>query len=210
MRSAIVFDLDGTLVDSLPDIVASFLAAFDGRSVEKPTRAAVEAAIGEPLEKMYAAFAPRHEIEALSAYYRSHYRENFRTNSRPFPGVPDLLDELGERGFLRVVATTKRTDLARAFVEAMGLSKHLDHVQGTDDFPAKPAPDVVHRAIAAVGGRGTWMVGDTVHDIEAGRAAGLQTYAVTWGTHTRERLAALEPDVLAPDLTRLVAQVATA
>lgn len=204
MRPTVVFDLDGTLVDSLPDIVTSFLAGFAARRLEAPSRQAVLDAIGRPLEAMYAQFAPAAEVESLSAFYRGHYRRTFKTTSRPFPGVVGVLEALGEAGVLRVVATTKKTPLAREFVDAMGLAGLLDHVQGTEGIPAKPAPDVVHRAVDAVGGRGTWMVGDTVHDIEAGRAAGLCTYAVTWGTHDAQRLAAASPDVLAEDLAELL------
>jgi phosphoglycolate phosphatase len=63
----------------------------------------------------------------------------------------------------------------------MGLAPHVDCVQGTDDFPHKPAPDVLLRALAALGCEGRWMVGDTPGDVLAGRAAGLSTYAVCWG-----------------------------
>lgn len=68
----------------------------------------------------------------------------------------------------------------------------IDHVQGTDGFPYKPAPDVVLRALAAVAGDGLWLVGDTTTDIEAGRAAGLRTYAVTMG-YPRRRAARRRP-----------------
>ncbi len=207
VRPAIVFDLDGTLVDSLPDIVASFLAAFDGLGLPRPDANDVRAQVGKPLEEMYAAFAPAAAVADLAAAYREHYPRHFRDKSRPFPGVPDLLEELGRRGFARAVATTKRTEMAKRFVEAMGLAPLLDHVQGTDDIPHKPAPDVVLRAIAALGARGTWMVGDTVSDVQAGKAAGLRTYAVTWGTHDRDMLARARPDRLEPDLSRLLAVV---
>lgn len=203
MRPVIVFDLDGTLVDSLPDILGSFLHAFDARGLARPEAAAVRATVGQPLEDMYAAFAPADEVGALCEAYRAHYPRHFTDASTPFPGVPELLDDLGRRGFLRVVATTKRSAMARAFVEAMGLAGRIDHVQGTDAFPHKPAPDVILRALTAVSGDGVWMVGDTVGDVLAGRAAGLRTYAVSWGTHPAERLREARPDALEPDLTRL-------
>lgn len=203
IRRAVVFDLDGTLVDSLPDIVASFLHAFAQLGHAPPTEAEVRALVGRPLEEMYAQFAPAH-VPALCAAYREHYPRNFVNRSRPYPGVVEALGTLRERGYRLAVATTKRTALARSFVEALGLAPALDHVQGTDGFPHKPAPDVIHHALAALGCEGAWMVGDTTSDILAGRAAGLRTYGVCWGTHGAEQLATAEPDALAPDLQRLL------
>jgi phosphoglycolate phosphatase len=199
----IVFDLDGTLVDSLPDIIASFQYGLGSLKLPVPSDAQVRALIGHPLEDMYAHFAPGH-VPALCALYREHYPRNFVTRSRPFPGAVELLRTLRERGYSLAIATTKRTDMARRFVEALGLMPAVDHVQGTDGFPHKPAPDVIQRALAALGTEGLWMVGDTTHDILAGRAAGLRTYAVTWGTHGPEELATTTPDELQPNLSRLL------
>jgi phosphoglycolate phosphatase len=199
----IVFDLDGTLVDSLPDIIASFQHGFACLGLPAPTDAEVRPLIGHPLEAMYAHFAPEHGPR-LCTLYREHYALNFVNRSRPFPGVVELLRTLRERGYKLAVATTKRTDMARRFVEALGLTPALDHVQGTDGFPHKPAPDVIHRALGALEAQGLWMVGDTTHDIQAGQAAGLRTYAVTWGNHDERLLATATPDELQPDLGRLL------
>jgi phosphoglycolate phosphatase len=199
----IVFDLDGTLVDSLPDIIASFQYALTSLGLPTPSDAEVRALIGHPLEDMYKHFAPAHAPH-LCAVYREHYPRNFVNRSRPYPGVVELLRTLRARGYRLAVATTKRTDMARRFVEALGLTAAVDHVQGTDGFPHKPAPDVIHRALAALGTQGLWMVGDTTHDILAGRAAGLRTYAVTWGNHDANLLATAAPDELQPDLARLL------
>ncbi|MEJ2357157.1 MAG: HAD-IA family hydrolase [Deinococcales bacterium] len=203
MRPVIVFDLDGTLVDSLPDIVASFLQAFPAVGLAAPEEGAVRATLGQPLETMYRAFAPTEHVDALCDSYRAHYDAHMADHSRPYPGVPELLTELGRRGYLRAVASTKRTDTARRLVQATGLAGLLDHVEGSDAAPYKPAPDVVLRAVEAAGGRGAWMVGDTAGDVLAGRAAGLRTYAVSWGTHGEEALASARPDALEPDLTAL-------
>jgi phosphoglycolate phosphatase len=203
----VVFDLDGTLVDSLPDIIASFLHGFGARGLPTPPAAAVRALIGEPLEDMYARLAPPEHGPALCALYREHYPRHFTDHSRPMPGVPEALRTLRERGYLLAVATTKRTDMARRFVEAMGLAPLLDHVQGTDGFAHKPAPDVVLRALAALGTGGLWMVGDTTLDIRAGRAAGLRTYALSWGTHPEAQLRTAEPDLLEPSLDALLARL---
>jgi len=200
----VVFDLDGTLVDSLPDIVASFLQAFGAAGLRAPSEAEVRAAIGEPLDAMYARFVPEAEVEGMCARYRAHYAEHLADSTRPFPGVSAVLRELGRRGYRRAIASTKRTDTARRVVERTRLRALLDHVEGTDAAPYKPAPDVVLRAVAAVGGRGAWMVGDTTGDVEAGHAAGLATYAVTWGTHDAGRLGRARPTELQPDLDRLL------
>jgi phosphoglycolate phosphatase len=201
---AIVFDLDGTLVDSLPDIVGAFQDAFGELGLAPPDAEAVRRRVGLPLETMAAAFAPPERVAALAAAYRRLYPLRFTRTSRPFPGAREVLAELRGHGFRLAVATTKRSDMAVRFVAAMGLTDALDHVQGTDGFPHKPAPDVVRRALAALDAEGTWMVGDTTHDVGAGKAAGLATYAVTWGTHDAATLAAARPDRLEPDLDTLV------
>ncbi|RKH36399.1 HAD family hydrolase [Corallococcus sicarius] len=202
----ILFDLDGTLVDSLPDIIASFLHGFAHLGLPVPPIAEVRALIGQPLDVMYTQFAPDH-VPLLCATYREHYPLNFLNHSRPFRGVERVLRTLRERGYLLAVATTKRSDMARRFVDALGMGDLLHHVQGTDGFPHKPAPDVLHRALAALGTGGLWMVGDTTLDLRAGQAAGLRTYAVTWGTHSQEELALATPDELQPDLERLLAHL---
>ncbi len=204
---AIVFDLDGTLVDSLPDIIGAFIDAFVELDLEPPLELDVRRRIGLPLEVMYADLAPAASVAALAAAYRRLYPQRFTRASRTFPGVPETLAELRAHGFKLAVATTKRPDMARRFVRAMGLEAALDHVQGTEGFPHKPAPDVVLRALEALDAEGAWMVGDTVHDVEAGRAAGLSTFAVSWGTHDAATLREARPDRLEADLRTLVAAV---
>lgn len=200
---ALVFDLDGTLVDSLGDIVTSFLHALAEHGHPVPEREAVRARVGPPLEEMFAGFAPG-DVLPLCDAYRRHYAVHGADTTAPYPGVVETLAELRARGYKLAVATTKRTDTALRLVEATGLKPLLDHVQGTDGFPHKPEPEVIRRALAALRAEGAWMVGDTITDIQAGKAAGLRTYAVTWGTHDRDLLATAAPDALEPDLGPLL------
>ncbi len=199
----LVFDLDGTLLDSLTDIVLSFQYAFKVLGLRPPSEAEVRAQIGRPLEAMVSSFMGTH-IAAICAIYCEHYPKHFAEHTVPKPGVEALLQELRARGYTLVVATTKRSTVARELLEAVGLAAHIDFVQGTDGFPHKPAPDVIYRALGAVRSEGLWMIGDTVGDIEAGRAAGLSTYAVTWGTQDAETLCRARPDVLFHDLSGLL------
>lgn len=203
---AICFDLDGTLVDSLPDIVASISAALVEQGLPQPEGTRVRGLVGLPLEVMFADLAPGADMAALVAAYRRIYPQHFTDTSAPFAEVVQVLTSLGQKGYRLAVTTTKGTPMAREFVAALGLAPYLDHVQGTDGFPAKPAPDVIEHALAALGSKGAWMVGDTTHDIGAGKAAGLSTYAVCrpGATHDRATLGAAAPDHLEESLLPLL------
>lgn len=203
--TAIVFDLDGTLVDSFDDISAAFRRSFHVIDTEPPALDAVRALIGKPLRDMYEPFAPDEAIDALIAEYRRDYAERCADRTRPFPGIVELLTGLRARGHGLAVATTKTTWMARTVTGRLGLDAHLDHVQGTDGFPHKPAPDVITHALAGVGRPGAWMVGDAVSDVAAGRAAGLRTCAVTWGVHAEADLRAAGPDAVATSVAALAA-----
>lgn len=205
-RRAICFDLDGTLVDSLPDIIGSIAAAMVEHGLPDPGDAPVRALVGLPLQDMFTALAPEGDIAALAASYRRIYPGRFTQQSAPFVDTVEVLEALRAKGYLLAVTTTKRSEMARALVAALGLADHLDHVQGTDGFPAKPAPDVIERALAALDAEGTWMVGDTTHDVHAGAAAGLRTYAVCRpeATHDRATLATAHPDRLEESLLPLL------
>ena len=194
--TAIVFDLDGTLVDSFDDISAAFCRSFHVIGSEPPPVAVVRTLIGKPLVDMYAPFAPAEAIADLVAEYRRDYALRCADRTRPFPGIVELLNTLRGRGHALAVATTKTTWMARTVIGRVGLERHVDHVQGTDGFPYKPAPDVITHALAGVGRPGAWMIGDAVTDIAAGRAAGLRTCAVTWGVDSAERLGDTEPDAI--------------
>ena len=204
MKPAVVFDLDGTLVNSLPDIIASFKYVLRKAGLAPPSENDMADLIGLPLAEMFRRAAPGASASSLSEAYRRHYRAHMTDNSRTYPGVPEALGELRERGLYLIVASTKRSHTARSLASAVGLLPLLDHIQGTDFIPAKPAPDVIYAALNHIGGKGICMVGDTTHDVLAGKAAGLCTYAVGWGAHPPETLRSSRPDFIGPDLKYLL------
>jgi len=119
-----------------------------------------------------------------------------------YPGVPEALAALAGR---KSTATTKGTPTTRAVLEQFGLLRYFDHVQGTDGFPYKPAPDVILTALAALRARpqDCLMVGDSPADMEAGKRAGVRTCAVRYGYGKPEDLARFAPDFWIDDLRAL-------
>lgn len=199
----LVFNLDGTLVDSLLDMVGSVQYAFRVLGLTPPSLEAVRPWIGRPLESMAASFSPRH-VAAICAIYCEHYPKHCADHARVQPGVPEVLETLRWRGYKLAVATNKRTDVAMRLLDAVGLSSSLDFVQGAEGVAHKPAPDVIYRLLLRSRSEGAWLVGDTAEDILAGKAAGLKTYAVSWGTQDAETLRGAHPDVLADTLEPLL------
>ncbi len=199
----VVFDLDGTLVDSIGEILASFAAT--ARAFGLPfDEAAVRAQIGRPLPETFRRLYPGQDPEPLVAFYRDHHLAHLGERARPYPGVRRALFALRRAGFPLAVAVRLVVATARRLLLRVGLLDLFAHVQGTDEGLApKPAPDVVLSAARAAGGRPGWMVGDTALDVLAGRAAGARVYAVTWGAGRPEALAALRPDRLEPTLDPL-------
>lgn len=204
MRQAIVFDLDGTLIDSAKDITVAFQQACVVCGHPAPEEEHVRNLIGRPLREMFHHFLPDADMDQLILAYRAHYDEHCTVYTRFYPEVLDVLSELRKRGYLLAVATTKVPRVARLVSEKMGLVGHMDHIQGTDGFPHKPEPDVIFTALDALEAKGLWMVGDTTADVLAGKAAGLKTYGVTWGTHNRDVLETVHPDVISDDLKGLL------
>jgi phosphoglycolate phosphatase len=207
----VIFDLDGTQVHSRDDIAASLNAALE--AVGAPTRPDVELHphIGRPLHDMFADLLPvdlRDRIEDACELYRTHYFENCSRRSSIYPGVVECLEALADVPL--AIATTKATFQAVRVAEVMGLASHFDLVHGTDGIPYKPHPAVLHQVLERLSkpSAGSWMVGDTVHDLRAGRAAGMRTCAVTYGIGDPGDLAAERPDLLLDTLAELPAQLA--
>jgi len=204
--AAVIFDLDGTLVDSRDDIAASINEGLAGVGAARRPDAVIHPLIGRPLVEMFERLLPPRLVERseeAAALYRAHYFDNCSRNSRIFPGVIDCLESLA--GVPLAVATTKATFQAVRVAEELGLERYFELVQGTDDLPFKPDPAVIELVLGRLGmpAEECWMVGDTVHDLQAGRSAGLSTCAVTYGIGDAKDLSAEAPDLLLDSLADL-------
>jgi len=202
----VVFDCDGTLVDSQHAIVATMAEAFRVSGYTLPTADAVrgivglnlEVAIGRLLQGMQIGPADRNgsgRARQIAEAYREAYlrvRDDPRHSEPLFPGCTETLIALEERGALLGIATGKGR---RGLASTLGVHGILDRfvtLQTADDGPGKPHPGMLERAMAETGSEPhqTVLIGDTVFDMEMARNAGVAALGVSWGYHRAEDLAA--------------------
>jgi phosphoglycolate phosphatase len=199
----IVFDLDGTLVDTAPDLIGSLNVLFAREGLAPITlnegRGLIGGGVRQLIERGLAlqgrTFTAA-EIDLLFADYITHYAEHIADGSRPFPGVVAALDVLAARGSRFAVCTNKLAWLAVRLLDRLGLSPRFVAICGRDTFGIeKPNPEILRRTILAAGGdlADSIMVGDSGTDIATARAAGVPVVAVDFG-YTDVPVAELDPD----------------
>ena len=189
--ATIAFDLDGTLVDTAPDLIGALNVVLGERGlphlavdaarelVGKGARALITrgfAVAGEPLEEA--------EIGALTNRFIEAYRGRIASESRAFPGLEPALDALSQAGAVLTVCTNKRTDLSVELLDALGLTYRFAAVVGSDLAPIrKPDPSHFITAIQAGGGDPgrALMVGDSSNDVDSAKAAGAPVIVVSFG-----------------------------
>ena len=201
----IAFDLDGTLVETAPDLIGTLNRMLAARDIpQMPVEAAQHlvghgalALLRHGFQEAGAAWDEA-EAPALLQIFLDDYLEHIADHSRPYDGVVDALDRLAERGALLCVATNKRTDLSVALIEALDMTRHFALVCGPDLVSARK-PDGAHirEAVQKAGGdpARTIMVGDGAPDVQAAKSAGAPCIVVTFG-YTPIPAAELGGDVL--------------
>ena len=201
-----LFDIDGTLLDSAPDICAAQCEVLASAGCANANVDLLRSYIGRELRAVFRVMLPHcgeTEMQRLMEQYSAAYRARRHSQTHVFPGVAEALARLGGR---KSTATIKHTDTARLVLEQFGLLSYFDHVQGTDGFPPKPAPDVVLAALGALGAApgDCLLVGDSTADMEAGRRAGVKLCVVRYGYGDPEELAKWRPEHWVSDLQELV------
>jgi phosphoglycolate phosphatase len=194
----IVFDWDGTLMDSADKIVRCFESAVGDVGLPSPGAAAIRNIIGLGLNEAVATLLPQCDPEAQSrvvARYREHFLHLDQTEMPLFPGVRNGLASLAQRGYLLAVATGKaRRGLSRVLRET-GLEHLFVASRCADESFSKPHPQMLLDILEETGvvPAATLMVGDTVYDMQMARNARVDGLAVSYGVHERERLLAHGP-----------------
>lgn len=195
----VLFDVDGTLVDSQGAITGAMTAAFTGAGLLPPPREAMLSVVGLSLDLVMRALAPEADADTHAALVEG-YKTSYMTarqaagaaHSPLYPGAREVLESLhAVPEYLLGVATGKSQRGVDALVAAHGLSCFVTR-QVADHHPSKPHPSMVLAAMAETGvaQENTVMIGDTSYDIDMGRAAGVCTIAVDWGFHPADRLGA--------------------
>jgi phosphoglycolate phosphatase len=212
----VIFDLDGTLIDSVPDIAravdrtllalglapvgAARVRGWVGRGSRRLLGDALAAAAG-------GAAPPQPLLDAALAFYLEDYLADCVRETRLFPGARELLRALGEAGVLRACVTNKPAAITGRILDGLGLSAEFACVVGGDSGAGvKPAPGPLLRAMEALGtgAEGTVMVGDSRHDVEAARAAQVPVACVRGGYNHGEDIRLTAPDRVLASLLELL------
>lgn len=207
----VIFDVDGTLVDSQVMIYEAFAFAYEKAGLSVPDRAIALSYVGMSLEKIFPALSPQLDAAthtALAQGYRDAYfhirQERGSAATSPFfPGARAVLDELRAQDWtLLAVATGKSNRGLDKLIEGYGLEAYFVSRQTADDHPSKPSPSMIQAILSETGvpADRSVMVGDTTFDMDMGRAAGVKTIGVSWGYHAADTLC---PDILINDFSDL-------
>ncbi|MFL5308550.1 MAG: HAD hydrolase-like protein [Polyangia bacterium] len=202
----VIFDLDGTLVDSAPDIAAALGATLREAGFPALPLERVKSMVGDGarmlIRRAVADAGVATDEEALMARFMGHYRQGLCIGSRLYPGVPEALDRLAGAGIAAAVVTNKPGELARPLLADLGVAGRLAAIIGDGDgFPRKPDPAAARAILADAGVTATRaaVIGDGLPDVQLARALGARAVAAGWGYVSRERLLGESPDVLAAD-----------
>jgi phosphoglycolate phosphatase len=207
----IVFDLDGTLIDSRRSILGSIDFALTQVGLEHfeidPERA-VQQDLASTIKQSAARGGygiSEDLIRRFISEYREHHAREPEATMKPFPFVPEVLKAL-KSSYALAVATTKHTEQAQHILQKLELIQFFDAVQGTDPgMRYKPAPDILLAVLRRLNFSATdaLYIGDTVHDMTAAKAAGMRAVAVSFGYSRKEDLLTAEPHGWIHDLVEL-------
>ncbi len=206
MIKTVLFDLDGTLINTNELIIASFTHTLDHYAPDKYTREDIINFIGEPLDVSMQKVNPE-AISEMVAYYREH---NLRVHDElvtPYPAIKETLEALKKAGISCGIVTTKQSKTAKKGLELMGLDSYFEVLVGYDHVEnAKPDPEPIYLAMDKMKAdrESTLMVGDSPHDIQAGKNASVKTAGVAWSIKGPERLKQEKPDFMLNEMSDLL------
>lgn len=205
IRPIIVFDLDGTLVDSRPDLLDCLNLCLASIGLEPADPEAMRGFVGHGGRVMLARASAAQgrmldedELNRLVRLFLEHYSANMPGKTTLFPGTLEALDRFSDAGFLLAICTNKYEHLSTRLIDSLGIADRFAAICGADTFAhRKPDPRHLTDTIAMAGGdpRRAIMVGDSRTDIDTARAAAIPVVAVDWG-YSEEPVSQLEPTLV--------------
>jgi phosphoglycolate phosphatase len=212
----VVFDLDGTLVDTAPDLITALNFVLDREGMPPIPLASARTMIGAGARRMIergleaeGRVASPADISRLTSDFIDYYAAHIADASRPFDGLEAALDDLAARGYQFAVCTNKLEWLSKKLLDELGLSRRFAAICGADTFGvSKPDPVILQQTVARAGGRlaSTVMVGDAGPDIGVARRTNIPVIGVAFG-YTEVPIADLKPDLLIGHMRDLPAAV---
>ena len=202
MNAVVVFDMDGTLIDSAGDIGAAINRMRVSFGLKQLPRESVVRMVGNGARVLVAralADTPGMDLDEAFRRYRHEYDTHLIDETRLYPGVPEALDALRSAGFRLAVFTNKPYRSTLFILKGLGIDAFFPVVVGADSgFPLKPAPEALFHILDATGAEvaGSWMVGDNWTDIDSGHAAGFRTVHCTYGYGAPDKF---QPDAVCAD-----------
>ena len=216
MRPTLVFDLDGTLVDTAGDLIATLNIILESEDLRPLPFSDAVKMVGHGarnlIQRGIAANGATRDADTIDRMFRDfidHYSAHIADVSRPFPGVVAALDAFAAQGWLLAICTNKLEGLSRKLLGELGLSTRFAAICGADTFSAsKPNPIALTETIRAAGGtaEAAVMVGDSKTDIDTAKAAGIKVVAVDFG-YTPVPVRELAPDIVISHYEELAAAV---
>jgi pyrophosphatase PpaX len=195
--TTVLFDLDGTLIDSIRLILDSYHHTLRTHRLPARTDAEWLRGIGTPLRVQFAEWREHPGLERMIDTYREYNLANHDACVTPYPGITDVVRAIKSAGLATGLVTSKNRSGAERGLRLCDIEPLMDVIVGADDVEnPKPHPEPVEKAMLYLGADPlrTVYVGDSVHDMASGRAARARTAAVLWGPFTRADLAPTEPD----------------
>jgi len=210
----LIFDWDGTLIDSAMHIMASVQAAAASAELPIPSAAAARNIIGlgfaEACKTLYPEAEPA-AYQQMETAFLEHFSSAATTATRLFAGTPAVLEELARQGYLLAIATGNSSTGLRTALAETGLTHLIDSSRCADQAPSKPHPQMILEILdeLSVAKEHALMIGDTEYDLAMAQNAGISALAASYGTHDVERLLAYQPLACLDDIRELPAVLAT-
>jgi len=206
MYKYIIFDFDGTLVDSNDIIVSALQETAKRARKEMLSDKELDNILGKPLDIQVKSFATEN-VEDHVEFYRHYYRSHRDTMTKIFPGIKEMLDELKALGCIMGIVSNKGTSGLRHGIEMFGLEDYFEFViSAYDVVNRKPHPEPIYKALEILKAdpHEALFIGDSTHDIECGKNASVKTVLVDWSILNKEILMASEPDYVIKDAKDLI------